>query len=202
MPEDGLHLDQVDNTLEISLCTDGKLQRDGTSAQPLADRVQNVLEVGAVLVHLIDEADARHLVLVGLTPHGLRLRLHSRDGIKQRHRAIQNTQTALDLGREVHMAGSVNNIDAIVFPGAGGGGGGDRNAALLLLLHVVHGGRAFVHFADTVGDARIEENALCRSRLPGVDVRHDTDVPATIQRYGASHGNFFLAGAWPAAEYQ
>jgi len=30
-----------------------------------------VLEVSAVLVHLVDEADARHFVLVALAPHGL-----------------------------------------------------------------------------------------------------------------------------------
>ena len=39
----------------------------------------------------------------------------------------------------------------------------------------------FVHFADTVRDARIEQNALGRRRFSGVDVRHDPDVPATIQ---------------------
>jgi hypothetical protein len=45
-----------------------------------------------------------------------------------------------------------------------------------------------MHFTDTVRDAGIEQDALCRCRLSGVNVRHDTDVPATIQRYGASHG--------------
>jgi hypothetical protein len=30
-----------------------------------------------------------------------------------------------------------------------------------------------------VRDARIEEDALSCSRLTGVDVRHDSDVPAT-----------------------
>jgi hypothetical protein len=37
-----------------------------------------------------------------------------------------------------------------------------------------------VHFPNPVRDARIEKDALGRSRLPGVDVRHDSDVPATI----------------------
>jgi hypothetical protein len=31
-----------------------------------------------------------------------------------------------------------------------------------------------------VRDARIEEDALGRRRLPGVDMRHDSDIPATI----------------------
>jgi hypothetical protein len=51
-----------------------------------------------------------------------------------------------------------------------------------------------MHLANTVGDAGIKQDALCRCRLSGVDVRHDSDIPATIQRYGASHGSFFLAG--------
>jgi hypothetical protein len=37
-----------------------------------------------------------------------------------------------------------------------------------------------MHLADTVGDARIEQDAFGRRRLPGVNVRHDPDVPATI----------------------
>jgi len=45
-----------------------------------------------------------------------------------------------------------------------------------------------VHLADTVRDARIEEDALGRRRLAGVNVRHDPDVPATIQRCSACHG--------------
>jgi hypothetical protein len=51
-----------------------------------------------------------------------------------------------------------------------------------------------MHFADAVRNARVKKDTLCRCRLSGVDVRHDSDVPATIQRYGASHGSFFLAG--------
>jgi hypothetical protein len=37
-----------------------------------------------------------------------------------------------------------------------------------------------VHLAYAVRNARIEKDAFRRSRLPGVDVRHDSDVPAAI----------------------
>ena len=67
----------------------GNLQRDRPCAQPLADGVQNVLEVRAVLVHLVHEADARNLVLVALPPDGLGLRLHARNRIEHRHRAVE-----------------------------------------------------------------------------------------------------------------
>jgi hypothetical protein len=75
----------------------------------------------------------------------------------------------------------------VVAPKTGRGGGGDGDAALLLLLHPVHGRSALVHLTDTVRNARIEEDALGRRRLAGVDVRHDSDVPATIQRCSACH---------------
>jgi hypothetical protein len=35
-----------------------------------------------------------------------------------------------------------------------------------------------MHFANAVRDARIEQNALGRRRLSGVDVRHDSDIAA------------------------
>ena len=195
MPDDRLHLDQVDDALEIGLRADRDLQRHGARAQPLADAVQHVLKVRTILVHLVDEANARNFVLVALPPHRLGLRLHSRNGIEQRHRAIQHAKRALHFGREVHVTRSVDNVDAIVAPHTCCGRGRNGDAALLLLLHVVHGRGALMHFADAVRDARVEQDALCRCRLSGVDVRHDSDVPATIQRYGACHSQFpFAAG--------
>jgi hypothetical protein len=89
------------------------------------------------------------------------------------------------------VAGRIDDVDANAVPGAGGRSGGDGDAALLLLLHPVHGRRTFVHFADTVIDARIEEDALGRRRLTGVDVSHDADVAAFFERYCASHGESF-----------
>ena len=180
VPENRLHLDQIDDALEVRLGADGNLQRHGPRAQPLADGLENMLEIRAVLVHLVDEANPRNLVLVALPPHGLGLRLHAADGIKQRHRAVEHAQAALHFGGKVHVAGGINNIDADVAPDAGGRRRGNRDAALLLLLHVIHGRRAFMHLSQPVRDAGIKQDALCRCRLSGVDMRHDPDVPAAI----------------------
>jgi hypothetical protein len=49
-----------------------------------------------------------------------------------------------------------------------------------------------VHLTDTVVDARIEENALGRRRLAGVDVSHDADVAAFLKRYCACHDDPLL----------
>jgi hypothetical protein len=72
-------------------------------------------------------------------------------------------------------------------PEARGRGGRDRDPALLLLLHPVHRGGAIVDLADLVALAGIEKNALGRRRLPGIDVRHDADVPVMLERCGPWH---------------
>src|SRR6266568_9633816 len=85
------------------------------------------------------------------------------------------------------VAGGVDDVDAVVAPEAGGGGGGDGDAALALLLHPVHDGGALMDFADLVGDAGVEEDALGRGGLAGIDVCHDADVAVALEWSGAGH---------------
>jgi len=44
-----------------------------------------------------------------------------------------------------------------------------------------------VDFTDLVRDACIKQDALGRSRLPGVDVRRDSDVPVAFDGRSARH---------------
>ena len=74
-PDQRIHLDQVDDALEIGLGADRQLHDDGLSAEAHPDRVEAEVEIGADLVHLVDEDDARNVVLVGLAPDGFGLRL-------------------------------------------------------------------------------------------------------------------------------
>jgi len=92
-------------------------------------------------------------------------------------RAVEDAQRPLDFGREVHVARRVDDVDTGVAPEAGGGGGRDGDAAFLLLLHPVHDGGAFVHFADFVRNPGVVQDPFRRGRLPGIDVRHDADIP-------------------------
>ena len=182
VPQNRLHRHQVDDAGEFRLCANLDVDRHRARAETVDNRRCRIHGIRAGLVHLVDEANARHLVLISLAPHGLRLRLHTGNSVKAGHRAVEHTQRALHLSGKVHVARRIDDVDALVLPGAGRRGRRDRDAALLLLLHPVHGRGAFVHFADAVGDARIKQNALGRRRLTGVDVRHDPDVPATIAR--------------------
>src|SRR5437667_7772478 len=75
----------------------------------------------------------------------------------------------------------------VPIPETGGRGRGDGDPPLLLLLHPIHRRGAVVDFADLVVLPRVIEDALGCSRLPGIDVRHDADVPIPFERGFAGH---------------
>src|SRR4029079_5722371 len=81
-----------------------------------------------------------------------------------------------DFSGEVDVAGRVDDVDAVLAPEAGRRGRRDRAAEPLFLLPPVADRRALVDLTDLVGDAGVEEDALGRGGLAGIDVRHDADV--------------------------
>ena len=97
---------------------DRQLHDRGDRVEAIADHVDAAIEVGADAVHLVDEADARHVVLVGLAPDGLGLRLDAGDRVEHRDRAVEDAQRALDLDGEVDVAGRVDDVDLVVVPHA------------------------------------------------------------------------------------
>src|SRR5205823_12630855 len=126
------------------------VQRHGLGAEPVTHHLDHVVEVGPNSVHLVHERDAWHIVLVRLTPHRLRLRLHAAHGAEHGDRAVEHAQRTLHLDGEIDVTRSIDDVDSVIAPLAGGGGGGDGDAAFPLLLHPVHRGGAFVHLTHAV----------------------------------------------------
>ena len=187
MPDERLHLEQVDDAGVVALGADRELHDGGGGLEAILDAVERLEEVRAEAVHLVDEADARDAVLVGLAPHGLGLRLDAGDTVEHGDRAVEDAQRTLDFDREVDVAGRVDDVDGVVVPLTGGGGRGDGDAPLLLLGHPVHGGGALVDLTDLVVLARVVEDPLRRRGLARVDVGHDPDVAGSVERRGAHH---------------
>src|SRR3989449_2952514 len=182
--EDGLHADQVDDTLEAVLSPDRQLNGYGIRAETLADHADGAEEVRPRAVHLVDVEDARDAIAVRLPPDGLRLRLYALHRAQDDDRAVQDAQRSFHLHGKVDVAGRIDDVDALVAPDAGGGGGGDGDPPLAFLHHPVHRRRTFVHLADPVHPSRVEQDALGRRRLARVDVGDDADVPNFVERYG------------------
>ena len=189
--DDGLHLDQVDDAEELGLGADRQLDRHRVGTQAIDHGLHAALEVGPDAVHLVDVRDARDLVLVGLTPDGLGLRLYAGDRVEQRHSTIEHAQRTLHLDGEVDVTGRVDDVDAVVGPLARGRSRRDRDTALLLLLHPVHRRGAFVHLAELVGLSGVVEDALGRRRLARINVGHDPDVSGLFERELARHADLF-----------
>ena len=69
--DDRLVLDEIDDPAELGLGSDRQLDRYRVRAEAVDHRLHAAVEVGADAVHLVDVGDPRHVVLVGLAPHGL-----------------------------------------------------------------------------------------------------------------------------------
>ena len=198
VPVDRLHADEVDHALELFFRADRQLDRHGIRLEARLHLLEDALEVGALTVHLVDEDEPRHAVLVGLAPHRLGLRLHAAHGAEHRARAVEHAQAALDFDGEIDVPRRVDDVDAVLgigavhpFPEAGGRGRGDGDAALLLLLHPVHDRGAVVHFAQLVGDAGVEQDALGGRGLAGINVGNDADIPVALDGGLAGHEETF-----------
>src|SRR4030095_6549002 len=175
-PDAAPHVHEVDETLEVVLGADRQLDGDRARAEAVNDVGEALEEVGAVLVHLVGEDDARHAILVALAPDGFGLRLDALVGVEHAYGAVEHAKRTLDFDGEVDVAGGVDDVQTLAVPERGGRGRGDRDATLLLLLHPVHRRGTFVHFADLVALAGVIEDALGGRGLTGVDMRHDTEV--------------------------
>ena len=184
--DDRGQVDQVDHPDEVGLAADGKLDGNRVGPQPVPDRLHGGVEVGPHPVHLVDEADPRHLVAVGLPPDRLGLGLDPGHRVEHGHRAVEHPEAALHLHCEVHMPGRIDDVDTVAAPLGCRGGRGDGDPALLLLDHPVHGRGALVDLAHPVDAPGVEEDALGRRGLARVDVGHDPDVPVPLQGDGAT----------------
>src|SRR3954451_1659534 len=190
LPEQRAHPDEVDDPAEVGLHAPGQLHDERRRAQPVDDHLDAAVELGAYPVHLVDEADPRYAVPVGLPPDGLGLGLYACHGVEDRDRAVEHAQRSLHLDGEVHVTGGIDDVDGVAEPARRGSGRGDGNAAFLLLLHPVHGGRALMALTDLVVDAGVEQDALGGRGFARVDMRHDPDVADLGEVYGGRGGHF------------
>ncbi len=184
VPHDRLHLDQVDHAVKIVFCPDRDLHRDRIAFQAFADLLMHAQEVGADAIHLVDEGQSRHPVLIGLPPHGFRLRLHAAYRVVHHAGAVQHAHRALDLDREIDVARGVDQVQVVdravlCFVGQRGGLRLDGDATFALQIHRVE--HLFFHF--TVGQAAAKlDDAISQCGLAVVNMSDDGKVTDMLHR--------------------
>ena len=124
-----LHGHQVDDALEALRGAHVHLDRHDVQAELLPHIPADPLRVGAgTPVHLVDERNPRHAVPLHLLIDGEGLALHAADGAQDHDRSIEHAERPLDLDSEVHVAGRIDQVDALASPRDLRGGRLDRDA--------------------------------------------------------------------------
>ena len=177
----GLSLNDVNDSGEGGFRTDRQLDRAGLCAQTINDRTAGHQEVCTGRIHLVAEYDTGNTVSRRLTPYGLGLRLNASFCVQNGHGAIQYAQGTLDLNGEVDVSWCIDDVDAVTLPVCRRGSGSDRDTAFLLLCHPVHGGSTIVRLTHLVVDTGVVQNTLCRRRLTGIDMSHDTNIASFLK---------------------
>jgi hypothetical protein len=194
IPDDRSHLDQIHNACETFFSADRNHQRDWIGTQTRLHLSDDLEEVRAGTVHLVDERQTRNFVFVSLTPNRLGLWLHTTYRAIHHTSAIQHAHRTLNFDREVNVPRRIDDVETMLwvgvvhaFPETGRCSGSDGDTALLLLLHPVHRGRTIVHLTDLVAHTRIEQDALGSGCLTCINVRTDADVAIAVDWCFACH---------------
>ena len=112
--KDRLHFNEINNSEELALSTNRKLNWKRLSTEPLTDRSYALLEASAHSVHLVDEAETRNTELVSLTPNSLRLWFYSAHCIEYSNCAVKHTKRTLYFNRKINVAWSIDYVDLIL----------------------------------------------------------------------------------------
>ena len=170
----------VEILLERRFIAQGDLLRIGIckvharAAQVCAQVVHKRRTLRTRQIHLRHEHEHRHAVAPQQLPERLRVRLHTVRAADDEHRIIEHLQRALHLGGKVHVPRRVEQCDRRVAERHARLPRKDRDAARTLERVRVHVRIFMVDTAEVADRARAVEQRLGQRRLPGVDVRQDS----------------------------
>ncbi len=175
--EERLHPNQVDNALELALAADRQMDRYRRTPEKLLYARQRPLKIGAFPIQLINHHRARQLELRRKGPDLLGLHFDSRYSVHQYQGGIGGHQRSPRIVDEDVVAGSVQNVDLVLFPLGHGNGGRDRDFALDLLLVKICDRVALIDSEKAIGSSGGEKQRGSERGLAGIAVAHYTNVP-------------------------
>src|SRR6218665_1094908 len=91
-PHQCSHFDEVNDAKKRALRSDGQLNDEGLCPETTDDCVYREIEVSAKFVHLIDEANTRNIVLIGLPPYRFGLGLNTFLAVKRGNGPVEHTE--------------------------------------------------------------------------------------------------------------
>lgn len=177
-----LHVDKIDDALELVLSTNGNLDSSGGNLELGVDLLDGLPGVGTHSVHLVDEGDSGDIITLHLTVDSDGLRLDAANSAQNHDSTVEDSESSLDLNGEIDMTRGINQVEVVGFlfavfrflPVGEGGRRLDGDAFFPLEFHGVHLGADGIlasHLVDRIDSAGVEQNSLTDGSLSTVDVR-------------------------------
>lgn len=160
VPVDCLHGDEInDSAKPIGVGgwagADRNLEGQRCGGETFANLSQHAIVPCADTVQLVNKANPRHPVLVGLPPHSLALRFHSLDSTEDHDGSVEDSQAAFDFSREVDVTWGINDVDGGTLPAARDSSGVNGDTALSLFGVEVSLRSAFVDVSHPMRGASV-----------------------------------------------
>ena len=182
---EGLVRQDVGDAVERRFLAERELQRHDAAAEGGAELLEHTVEVGPLLVLLVDEDHAGHAQLGAAPPQHLGLDLDPLDGAHHEDGQVGDRQRRLHLRHEVGVAGGVDDVDAIgavaVLPLERRECQRERDLPLHRFGLGVGGGRPVVHLARPGDGSRACQQRLDQRGLPAPAVSEQYDVADLVR---------------------
>ncbi len=175
--DEGLHREQIDDTLQLVLAADRHLDGDHLRPEGLAQGGDSGAEVGPLAVEHVAEQDARQAEIRGPAPQTLRLDLDAQHRVDDDERRLDDAQRGDGVGEEARVAGRVDEVEGETVALDVRKPGRHAELATLLVVVVVGDGRAVHHTAQAVDHAGLVQETLEQRGLAGTAVADERDVP-------------------------
>ncbi len=195
---EGLHLDQVDDALEVLADADGQLA-GGHAGDAVAESGQRAGEVRVLLVHAVDHDEGGQRGLAQVVPEVLRGHLEAAVGLDDEQHALDHAQGRVDVAPEVVHARGVDDVDLRAPELGPGQAAADGLLAFDLLLQVVEDRGAVVDVSAPAHLARDVEHGVGEAGLAdpvGCDQGHVADL---VHRVGLQRSSSQFEGAGGSA---
>ena len=178
---------QVDDAAEVLLRADGEVEREWPGREVVAHGGDGAVEVGVLLVQLVDRHDPRLVRPVAVLPRDFGADCKLRCGSDDHDRGLRGPQTADHLAREIEEAGRIEDVDLVAVVLGKADAEVDRDLLLLFLGLEVHGGRGLVGGAHACDGAGGEKHGLREHGLAVVRVAQQNHVSDLVGSVVSRH---------------
>ncbi len=176
-PGVGFVADDIDDAAEAQLGAHRHLHSHGRLAKARADIFHHALKVGVLAPHLVDEEDARKVVLIREAPVELGAYLYSGHGVHEHDRPFDNAQGAANIRLEIDEARSIDDVELVALPLQGSECRAYGDLSFGLVLFVVGDRVALFDSPHASGDAGVEEHGLRKRGLARSPMGDQGDIP-------------------------